>query len=134
MHCWDSNMRKKNNRGVVVAEGDVEAAVVVEELTIMGALRLRTAKVLTLTSTSLKSTTWFMRSLKNLYHRSTLIIMKIPEEVEVVVVVEVAVGVVVVTIMMRLLIHVRKQHPSANKKRAKMIFRHLEVKLQLKGS
>ncbi len=62
MHYWDSNMRKKNHRGVVVAEGDVEAAVVVEELTIMGALRLRIAKVLTLTSISLKSTTWFMRS------------------------------------------------------------------------
>ncbi len=60
--------------------------------------------------------------------------MKILEEVEVVVVVEVAVEVVVVIIMMRLLIHVRKQHSSANKKRTRMIFRHSEVKLQLKGS
>lgn len=122
MHSSDSNMKKKNHREVVVeAAGVVEAEVVVEELTIMDVLRSRTVKVLTLTSTFLRSTTWYMRSIRNLYLRCTLIIMKIPEEAEVVVE---AVAVLVVIIMMRVRIHVPKLHPLTIKRKARITFKH----------
>jgi hypothetical protein len=102
MHFLASNMRKRNLLEVAVeAEVDVAVVVAVEVLMIMGVLRSKTVKVLTSTSTSLKSITWCMKSIRNLCPKFIHTIMKIPEEEEAVVEVEVDVVVVVVIIMTR---------------------------------
>lgn len=104
MHFLVSNMKKKNLKEAAVEAEDVVDAVVVEAHMIMGALRLKTVKELTSISTSLKSTTWYMKSIRSLYLRFTLIItiMKIPVVAEVEAVEEeVDVGVEVVTSMTR---------------------------------
>lgn len=104
MPFLDSNTRKRNLQGAAaVAEVDVAVVVDVAVLMIMEGLRLRIVKVLISTSISLKSTTWYMKSIRSHCPRSILITTKIPEGEEAVVEVEADEVVVVVIIMMRVL-------------------------------
>jgi NhaP-type Na+/H+ or K+/H+ antiporter len=118
-------MRKRNlqeGAGAAEAAGAVVAAVAVPM--IMAALRSRTVRVSTLTSTSLRSTTWYMKSIRSHYLRFILITMTIPVGEEAVVEAEVAVAVVVAIIMTRvMLIPDLKQRLSKMQRRARMTCR-----------
>ena len=127
-----SNMRKKNLREEVAEEEVVGVVAAEVALTItMDVLRSKTVKVSTSTFTSLKSTTWCMKSIRNHCLRFIRIIMKISEEEEAVVEEEVDEVVVVATIMTREAhqIPVLKLPLSKTQRKTKMTCRPLEGKI-----
>jgi hypothetical protein len=100
MPYWVSNTKRRNPQGVAaVAGADVAAVGAVAVHMIMGGLRSKTVRGLTSTSTSLRSTTWYMKSIRSNCPRCILITTRIPAGEEVVVGAEVAVGVVAAIIM-----------------------------------
>lgn len=122
MPCLVSNMRIRNLPEVAgVAEEDVAAVEAAAVLMIMAALKSKTVRVLILTSTFLRSTTWCMKSIRSNCPRFIIITTRIPAGEEAVVVAEVAVVVVAVITMTRELpIPDLKLHLSKMQKRARM--------------
>lgn len=115
-------MRTRNLPEVAAVAGEdvavVEAVVVPM---IMAGLKSKTVRVLISTSTFLRSTIWYMKSIKNNCHRFILITTRIPAGEEAVVVAEVAVVVAAVITMTRELpIPDLKLHLSKMQRRARM--------------
>lgn len=131
-----SNTKRRNRQGVAAVAGAVVAAAgAVAVHMIMAGLRSKTVRVLTSTSTSLRSTTWYMKSIRSNCPRCILITTRIPAGEEAVVVAEVAVGVVAAIIMTsQHRIPDLKQRLSRMQKKARMTLRLSELKIHHKGN
>jgi len=122
MPCSVSNTKRRNRRGVAAEAGaDVAVVGAVAVHMIMGGLRSKTVRVLTSTSTSLRSTTWYMKSIRRHCPKCIHITTRIPAGEEAVVVAEVAVVVEeVITMTRELPIPDLKLHLSKMQRRARM--------------
>ena len=120
-----SHTKRRNRQGVAAVAGAVVVAVgAVAVHMIMAGLRSKIVRVLTSTSTSLRSTTWYMKSIRRHCPKCIHITTRIPAGEEVVVVAEAAVGVVAAIIMTRLhRIPDLKQRLSKMQRKARMTLR-----------